>query len=269
MSDARPVPDLLLERYRLGELPEPEASALRQRLEADPELRERVAALDRSDVEIRRLMPAALLAERVRSRLAAARQPVELRRPAVSHPWRWPAALLAAGALALALSLRVSPVAPPSGGPGLVDSDRVKGLRPALSLYRKTAGGSEALADGGLARAGDVIRVGYRSLGRRYGVILSIDARGGVTRHLPERGGTAARLEGGAVVLLPHAYELDDAPGWERFFFVTAETPFEVAGVEAAGRRAAAGGTSTAPESLPLPSGLEQSTFLLTKEGRP
>jgi hypothetical protein len=90
-----------------------------------------------------------------------------------------------------------------------------------------------------------------------------------VTRHLPERGETAARLEGGAVVLLAHAYELDDAPAWERFFFVTAEAPFDVAGVESALRRAAAARGRTAPESLPLPGGLELSTFLLTKEGRP
>jgi hypothetical protein len=148
---------------------------------------------------------------------------------------------------------------------------RIKGLHPALSLFRKTANGSEILADGDVARAGDLIRIGYRAGGRHYGVIVSLDARGALTRHLPERGRTAAPLEARDIVLLGHAYQLDDAPAWERFFFVTADAPFEVATVEQAARRMAGGRPTTgqAPADLPLPDALEQSTFLLTKERRP
>jgi hypothetical protein len=152
------------------------------------------------------------------------------------------------------------------------DGERIKGLRPALSLFRKTAAGSEALADGDRARQGDVIRVGYRASGRRYGVIVSLDGRGAVTRHLPEQGRLAAALEGGEVVLLAHAYELDDAPAWERFYFVTADEPFEVEAVEDAARRARvehAAAVAQAPEALRLPKPLEQASFLLTKETRP
>jgi hypothetical protein len=153
---------------------------------------------------------------------------------------------------------------PSAGEPGV----RLKGLGPALTLFRKTTRGSETLADGDAARAGDLIRIGYRSLGRRYGVIVSLDGRGGLTRHLPERGATAAPLEAREVVLLGHAYQLDDAPAWERFFFVTADAPFAVATVEDAARRAAGGHTPAgqAPAGLALPKPLEQSTFLLTKE---
>jgi hypothetical protein len=117
-----------------------------------------------------------------------------------------------------------------------------------------------------------VIRIAYRPVGRRYGVILSLDGRGGVTRHLPEGGATAAPLEAGEVVPLAHAFELDDAPAWERFFFVTADAPFQVAMVEEAARQAAAEPRRTAgqaPAGLSLPRGLEQSTFLLMKERRP
>src|SRR5262249_17390764 len=136
--------------------------------------------------------------------------------------------------------------------------DRIKGQKPALALYRRTAAGSEALANGSLAHQGDVVRVGYRAAGHAYGVIFSIDGRGTVTMHLPPSGDRAPPLEPKTRVLLDAAYELDDAPLWERFYFVAGDTPFVVAPVVDAIRR-----------SGPLPRGLEQSTFSLQKEVRP
>ncbi len=295
MTD-RPVPEIVLERARLGELSPPEQEALTRRAEAEPALRERLAALDRSDEELRRRLGAAALATRVRERLAAGAGDRET--GAWWRAWPLPAGLAVAATAVLVLSLRTIE-APPRGDeppavsapgsvpktPAAVVSDapaprrpvaptpasepgvRTKGLGPTLSLFRKTPSGSETLADGDLAREGDVIRIGYRPLGRHYGVIVSLDGRGGVTRHLPERGGSAAVLQGSEVVLLAHAYQLDDAPDWERFFFVTADAPFPVATVEDAARRVA--GTAGAAAGLPLPQTLEQSAFLLTKERRP
>src|SRR5262245_27636506 len=49
----RNVPDLILERYLLKELPEASARAVEQMLAADPALRARLDAIDRSDLEIR------------------------------------------------------------------------------------------------------------------------------------------------------------------------------------------------------------------------
>jgi hypothetical protein len=145
--------------------------------------------------------------------------------------------------------------------------DRIKGLLPALAVYRRTPEGSETLADGAVARAGDVIRVGYRPAGKRFGVIVSSDGRGAVTVHLPRQGDTAAPLKSEAMVLLDEAYELDDAPRWEQFYFVTAEDTFDVAPIVAAARRAAAGpGT---PATLALSPNLEQATFSLRKEATP
>ena len=46
-ASTRP-PDVILERYRLGELPADEAAALDRRLQDDDELRTRLAALDRA-----------------------------------------------------------------------------------------------------------------------------------------------------------------------------------------------------------------------------
>jgi hypothetical protein len=145
------------------------------------------------------------------------------------------------------------------------DETRIKGVtgRPTLAVYRRTSAGSERLADGDVARPGDLLRVGYTSAGRAYGLILSIDATGAVTLHLPPSGAVAAALEPGGITLLDSAYELDAAPRIERFYFVTGSGRFDVAPVLDAARRA-----HGVPDALPLPPGLEQVTFTVQKEVR-
>jgi len=96
-------------------------------------------------------------------------------------------------------------------------------------------------------------------------LILSIDGRGAVTLHLPPSGDRAVPLAPGKMVLLDAAYELDEAPRVERFYFVTAREPFAAEPVVSAARRAAQG---TVPDALPLPPGLEQATFAIQKEAR-
>jgi anti-sigma factor RsiW len=271
----RGVPGLVLERYRLGELPAAEAEALERRLEAEPDLAARLAALDRSDEEIRRLYPPAWLADQVRSRRKAA--PDGAARPAWGWLLRWPvpAALAAAATIALVLAPRLlsppalEPVAgarPAPSALAVASGDRIKGLQPSLVLFRKTGSGSEALADGAVARAGDVVRVGYRAAGRTHGVIVSVDGRGLVTVHLPTSGSEAAPLRSGETVLLDRAYELDDAPHFERFYLVTADRDFEVEAVVEAARRVAG---VPAQDHLMLPAPLQQTSFLLRKGGQP
>ena len=270
-SDPVSVPDLVLERHRLGELPPGEAEALARRLDRDEGLRRRLEALDRSDEEIRRLYPPDWLAGRIRERLGREHPARPAPRATWSVSWPAPTALAVAAALVAVLWPRLPsppPVAPAvEPGPAEATGDRIKGLKPALVLFRKTPAGSETLAARDVARAGDVIRIGYRAAGRRYGVILSLDGRGTVTLHLPAQGGGAAVLRSGDVALLDTAYELDDAPRWECFFLVTAASPFDVAPVLEAVRGAASGGQ--APDALRLPRELEQSAFVLEKGARP
>jgi hypothetical protein len=265
-DDAPRVPDLILERYRLGELPPADAEALERGLRDDAGLRERLQALERSDAEIRRRYPPAWLAERVRLRRAAPAWKEPHPRPAFARRWAVP--LAAAAALTVLLVLAPRLVGPPSAKPAVrppaaADSgDRIKGLEPALQLFRKTPDGSETLADGDPVRAGDLVRVGYQAAGRGFGVIVSIDGRGSVTVHLPVQGDQAAALASGGIVLLDHAYQLDDAPRFERFHFVMAPAPFAVATVVDAARRAA---TTAGAGELPLSPSFEQATFLLRK----
>lgn len=256
----RRVPDVTLERFRLRELPPEEMESIEQQLRADPELRDRFDSLVASDQAIAADHFPARLAEQVLQRRSATR------RVAGTTPLRGLllASALGAGLIAVAIAQPwSSPHAPAASG------DAIKGLEPSLAIYRRTPNGSETLADGASAHGGDLLRIGYVSAGQRYGVILSIDGRGIVTLHLPATGGVAASLRAGELVLLDQAYELDDAPAWEGFYFVTADQPFAVETIRDAARRAGEHSLRTPPPSLPLPGGFTQARFSIQKEVRP
>jgi len=246
------IPDIVLERYRLNELPPVERAQIAGRLDCDANLRERLAALDRSDATLGEPI------DRVRARLRTTAAP---RRPSWLA-WAAPATAIAVVCVVIVLE---TPFPPPA-------EDRVKGNgdagRPALTLYRRIAGGSERLADGSVAHGGDLIRIGYRAAGRPYGLIVSVDGAGVVTMHLPPTGDRAVALKSDASVLLDQAYELDEAPRWERFFFIAGNTPFDAAPVLRAARDAAHADGATPPAALALPSGLAQTGFTLQKESR-
>jgi hypothetical protein len=239
------LPDIVLERYRLNDLPPAEYHDLNERLRRDAALRLRLESLDRSDMEIRRDYQPEVFIQRVqRHSSASARRLFPV----------WTAVLIAATVMLVVFVPRIGPA----------NGDRIKGLKPGLEVYRKVDNGSETLVDGAVAHRGDVIRLGYRAAGKPYGVILSVDGRGTVTLHLPPNGEQAAALDNESAVLLDRAYELDDAPRWERFYFVTGDTPFFVQPVMEAARRAA---SNPRPQpALELPRGLEQSIFSLQKQ---
>ena len=259
------VPDVHLERYRLNELPQEEADRLAEQIAQDGQLRDRLEALDRSDADIRRTGAVDRLADSLAHRARAATRPP--RRPAAY--WAVPAV---AAAIAAIVAVARSPASRPAGTTAVTTNapseDRVKGLRPSLAVYRQTASGSETLADGAVARPGDVVRVGYHPAGRPYGVIFSVDGRGTITMHLPPAGDRAVPLAREATALLDQAYQLDDAPRWERFYFVTGGNAFAAGPVLEAARRAASD-PGVAAAVLALPQGLEHSTFLLEKRARP
>ena len=120
------------------------------------------------------------------------------------------------------------------------DGLRAKGLAPHLVLHRKTAAGADVLAPGARARPGDLLQLGLVGAGRGWGVVVSIDGRGTVTRHLPETGDRAAALPPSGEALLPTSFRLDDAPSFERFLLVVSNREFPVAEVVAAARALAA-----------------------------
>jgi len=252
--ETQAVPDWQLERFRLGELPREEHEALEEAVERDASLRERLARLERDDRAILAAHPPPAVAERIRRRGPATDAPRH-GRPFLALG---AAAAVAIGLWALAPAWRAPGPEPPG------DTTRVKGSGPHLLLYRQAAAGAELLADGAGVKPRDVIQVLYVAAGQRYGVVVSVDGRGGLSVHLPSGGREAAPLDAEGPTTLASAWELDDAPAFERFFFVTSKAPFAVAAVTEALRRTPPGAD---PARLDLPPELEQSTVVLRKDG--
>jgi len=267
--DKKTVPDWLLERLALGELDADAAADVRRRLAAEgrsvDEIMAAVAASNREILEEHGATPTVGAIRQRAARAAAAERPARKR-----AFFFWAAPLALAGAAAA-----VSLVARPQHADDTVFTDgpgdvRVKGDDLKIYVYRHGATGNELLRDGARAARGDLLQLAYASKSGGYGVLLSIDGARKVTLHLPENdNGKAASLrEGGARVQVPSAYQLDDAPAFERFFLVHSTAPFSVAtAMDAA--RALAAQPSARKQALALPNGFEQISLALDKKEQP
>ena len=274
------ISDYYLERYVLRELPAEEAGPVDRASAADPRVRAALEAIESSNRDILARYPAAAFKAGLLARLEAAKERTAVRErrhlfPAAgSRGMRWAAFASAASVLVLAAVLVIPRI---KGLPGArpigagEDQTLVKG-EPAVDLsktrlliYRKSGDLAETLNDGNEAEAGALLQLGYVAAAEPYGVILSIDGRGGVTRHFP------AEVDGSTVLalhkksLLPNAIELDDAPGFERFFLVTSESPIDVSAVLAKAAELAKDPLLARRSELDLPAGLNQRSVLILK----
>jgi hypothetical protein len=253
------ISDLMLEQYNLGELRPAKERIVREELARDEVLRGRLAAIRTSDVEIRGSYPAEQVVPLIRERMLRQGDGREQR------AWRLPTLAWAVPVAAMIVVLLSLPVIlKPS------DATRLKGVAPHLLVFRKTPSGAEELRPGAVVRRGDVLQLSYAAGEAKYGVIFSMDGRGTITWHVPTgyAGGSrsAPPLDPKGPVVLPSAYELDDAPGFERFFLVYAAAPFDVSEVERV-VRALAPRTTGDLGVLALPRGLGQFSLLVKKQG--
>ena len=269
-NDRREIPDWKLERYLLGELPSEELEGIRMEAQQNRALRERLDALERSDLEIRDRYPTRWMARQIREK---ADMPIRTASVGAGRfPSRlWPMPALPALACLLIIAVVSSVFLIGDNGQEeweLAYATRLKGVRPHLQLFRKTDTEPERLRDGSAVRENDLIQIVYQAAGREYGVVLSVDGRGTTTLHLPDGGDRAARLQTGRPDTLNFAYELDDAPKWERFYFITANAPFEVKTVMDAARQRLSQGLHEKGDSLRVPDIFDQFIFTLKKGGR-
>ena len=253
MSDT--IPEIMLERFVLSEIGPEDVERLSREVMADGRLATRIERLRTSSAEILSEHPTSLIGASIRRRL-------DERRSTASRAASWvrPGVLTGVVAILMAFALRTALPLPPAPA----QEERVKGISKVSSLrvFRKTPTGSEPLTPGASAARGDLIRLGYETAVRRYGVIVSIDGRGVVTRHWPLDAEMATPLKSGDLVLLDRAFELDDAPRFERFYLVTSERPFPVGVVESAVRT---GRDEIGPAGTAF-AGLEWTSLELRKE---
>jgi hypothetical protein len=262
------LPDWLVERAALDEVP----PASRDRIErADPrELADRVAALrDDNTAELTR-HPAEPAVAQIEARVAELRDRAghEARR---RRRWLGALGLVMSAAVVLLVVRRAPPAGElaPVGSPGAVDeATRVKGAA-RLIAFRQAGERAEQLEADAVVSPGDVIQLRYNAGGRGYGVIASVDGAGVVTLHYPLREDAPPEATAMAPepTALPHAYALDDAPRFERFFFITAKDPLDV-GQTLAALRALAQRDDSGSARLELPAGLHQWSLRLRKADR-
>lgn len=236
MASHESVPDYLLERMKAGELSAAKTEALRARLRTDGE-DGRLARLAESDAEILAALPPTEVAREIERRRAR-RQDGQAR---LARPM-WALSLVAAGAASIAVlaSLAREPSDPIIHSCGSYEGIKGDQHGPTLRIYRKAGTGTELLRPNADVKKGDDLQIRYLAAGKHFGVIASIDGRGTVTLHLPESAGPAAPLSRDGERALPHAYELDDSPKFERFVFVAADKPFTTEEVVQALRSGAA-----------------------------
>ena len=217
------VPDLLVEKLVLGELSAAEAASVRERLGDEAE--ERITTIERSNEEILAQHSPGQMAAMVQKRLEGHQEGAG--RTGRTWWYALPTLAAAAGVLLWVGTRGVEEAATDTVGmeSGEGDGPEVITLKGDARLVIQRRRGSEdvQVVDGDSVRAGDLLQVSYHAGGAAQGVIVSLDGAGVVTLHHPTSSEGATQLGAGGAVSLPNAYELDDAPGYERFFFVTGE----------------------------------------------
>jgi hypothetical protein len=214
-----------------------------------------VAALASDDVRVLERLPAKTMAARI---VAELNTPVENNEPMSLAPLSlW----LPIPAMVIGVFL--------VGGFDLIDrspvdeSVRIKGEAPALLLAKSDHGAVKDIGRGELVAQGDVVQVRVRGAGARFGVVVSVDGNGNVTRHLPASG-TDTTLPTGTFALTD-SFELDDAPRFERFFLVTSAAAVDVDAVVRAAQAVAAAKDPTTAALVVDDDATSWTDFLLLK----
>ena len=223
------VPEWLIERLAAGELPPARAREIEQRLEGEPDGKERLARIAASNAEILAAHPPEAVTAEIRRRATEAKRRASAAANAKRSTW-----VLAIPALAAAAAILVLWIRPPRPVEGVTQGhyEGIKGAQRSVGLrvYRKAGKKVERLSEGAPARAGDELQLAYVAAGHAFGAVLSLDGAGRVTFHMPEGGGKAAELKAGEVTL-PQSYQLDAAPVFERFLIIAGDAPFDTTGL--------------------------------------
>jgi hypothetical protein len=253
------LPDWLVERIALDEVPVASKGRLRDADEA--ETAKRVAALRADNVAELSAYPAGPAVAQIEARVAREKQLAGRRRARFIGVLG--VAMAAATALVLFVGTRHHPVGVTS--PDAEEITRAKGAT-RVSAFRHVGDTIEKLDEDALVKSGDLLQLRYSAGSARFGIIASIDGAGFVTLHYPtaENAPAEATALSSKPTALPNGYQLDDAPDFERFFFITADQPIDVGG-SLASLRAFAQRSDRATAALELPNGMNQTSLRLRK----
>ncbi len=154
-----------------------------------------------------------------------------------------------------------------------MDDSRTKGMDQGIIVYRQVAEGSSELKNNSAVEDFEKIQIAYRPGEGNYGFIFSLDGRGRLTLHYPESFGSSMIMQAGSQTLLPFAYQLDDAPNFERFYLAVSKQDFKLMELwsnleqELEKKVKASGGQLLNPPNLELPTAFKTVYLDLKKSG--
>ena len=262
------IPDYLLERYLLEELPAAKMREIGELAQHDPAVMARVRKIRESSAGILRDYPPEMIVPQILHRVPARSVSSDSAGPL--HFSRRYIAISSLAVASLALFFMIFSIIQidKSGSWSPFEKEeitRVKGGGTRIYVYRKINHTAILLADNNRVHEKDLLQIAYFSAEDTHGVIISIDGRGTVTIHYPARQSAGTRIEKNRKILLGSSYELDDAPGFERFFFITSRKPVDMAQVRRAAAELTRDRSKIKNAGLPLDSSYRQYSLLLRK----
>lgn len=258
------IPELLLEEINLGEK---KAQDYYEKY-GETELNNALAALRKSDDEIRSAYPYTKIKKEITKKtLSVTGTKTENKKASKSAVKYFPMKIISVAAAVLLFSVAAIPLIAKSKNFTSTSEIRTKGAiskTASLKLYRMTKNSINAIKNGAKAREGDLIQVAYNAGENNFGFIFSVDGNGNITKHFPETGWTACELTRGlSEVPLEYSYELDDAPKFEYFIFVTSNEIFDMNFINEMGEELR--DLNYLRQGAFLPEGCEESIFVLNK----
>ncbi len=237
------IPDWKLERYLTGDLPESDMREIREMEATDEIFANRVKMLREDNAAILKKLPFEKLSEKIATMPGRSNAGVG---NTVRVNFRL-VKLAAAAALVLAVvtvALFSQRSLSEQGGTVLAnnadgsqvmevamvdqnDGLRIKGLSARMEVWKKTGDGAVQMENLGEAHEGDEIQLRYAVAEKCFGLLFSMDGNGTITMHMGQEN-RAVELEPGKMTTLPFAYKLDNAPKFEKFFFLTSKDEFEL-----------------------------------------
>ena len=233
------IPDWKLERYLTGDLPESEMREIREMEATDEIFAGRVKMMREDNAAILRKMPFERLSEKMEAMPGRVAGRSDKGMPAGFRLVKFAAAAaLVLAVVSVALFSQRDLTAPATEGNGAQVMDvamvtevengtRIKGLDARLEVWKKTGDSAVQMSNLDEAREGDEIQLRYSVPEKCFGLLFSMDGNGTLTMHMAE-GNRAIALEPGKMTTLPFAYKLDNAPKFEKFFFLTSRDTFEL-----------------------------------------
>jgi len=248
------IPDWKLERFLTGDLPESEMDEIRELEAKDAMLAQRVRMLREDNKAILNKLPFEALAGKLAGSAGTAdemgaAQVVRTADEVRTAPRFSLVKYASAAVLVLAIALvaffaqRETVVTGAENGGDVAAANgtaqtqvalaetpsdtRIKGLDARMEVWKKTPTGIVQLQDLDEVREGDEIQLRYAVPEKCFGILFSMDGNGALTLHMGN-GEKSVELAPGKMNSLPFAYKLDDAPYFEKFFFVTSSNEFAV-----------------------------------------